>query len=183
MRRQTPTASAHMILKRMHLATSSPACASITPAARHTAVLLPADHRPAAAPAAARTSPLAAHRQQQQQPWQQQVVPACNPLRRHHRVVVVLAGGQSSSSRKARAPTTSSGGGRGFGVPAKTPSSQKAASKCPCGSGKPYSGCCSRYHSGNAAAPSPEALLRARFSAYAMQLVDYIVDTTHPQAR
>ncbi|KAF6252247.1 hypothetical protein COO60DRAFT_1644211 [Scenedesmus sp. NREL 46B-D3] len=40
--------------------------------------------------------------------------------------------------------------------------------------------CCGRYHAG-AAAPTPEALLRGRFSAYSMQLVDYLVATTHPQ--
>jgi hypothetical protein len=41
--------------------------------------------------------------------------------------------------------------------------------------------CCSRYHSGAASAPTPEALLRSRFSAYALQEVDYLVRSTHKQ--
>ena len=51
---------------------------------------------------------------------------------------------------------------------------------CPCGSGKSYAVCCGPLHQG-AAAPSPEALMRSRYSAYALGLVDYIVKTTHLQ--
>jgi hypothetical protein len=42
----------------------------------------------------------------------------------------------------------------------------------------PPKACCGKHHGGEAAG-SPEALLRARFSAYKMQLVDYLVATTH----
>ncbi|WIA23711.1 hypothetical protein OEZ85_000398 [Tetradesmus obliquus] len=56
-----------------------------------------------------------------------------------------------------------------------------ASRKCPCGSGQLYPACCGRYHTGAAAAPTPEAQLRARFSAYSMQLIDYLVATTHPE--
>jgi SEC-C motif-containing protein len=51
---------------------------------------------------------------------------------------------------------------------------------CPCHSGKSYSVCCKPYHTGKL----PEhalALMRSRYSAYALQLTDYIMQTTHPQ--
>lgn len=50
---------------------------------------------------------------------------------------------------------------------------------CPCQSGKEYSECCETYHKGQL----PEkalALMRSRYSAYAMGNADYIIDTTHP---
>lgn len=50
---------------------------------------------------------------------------------------------------------------------------------CPCGSGLNYKGCCQVLHKGGKAA-SPEALMRSRYSAYALGLVDYIIKTTHP---
>ena len=51
---------------------------------------------------------------------------------------------------------------------------------CPCHSGKNYEDCCQRYHLGTAL-PEPEALMRSRYSAYALGLVDYILATTHPE--
>lgn len=50
---------------------------------------------------------------------------------------------------------------------------------CPCGSGKEYATCCAPYHQG-APALHPESLVRARYSAYAMNVPDYIIRTTHP---
>lgn len=50
---------------------------------------------------------------------------------------------------------------------------------CPCHSGRKYKRCCQPWHQGRPA-PSPQALMRSRFSAYALGLVDYIVDTTDP---
>ena len=50
---------------------------------------------------------------------------------------------------------------------------------CPCQSGLRYKRCCRPLHQG-APAPSPEALMRSRYSAYALGLVDYIIDTTLP---
>ncbi|WP_343222141.1 YchJ family protein [Methylomonas paludis] len=46
---------------------------------------------------------------------------------------------------------------------------------CLCGSDLSYADCCQRYHSGAAQAPSAEALMRSRFSAYAMRNVDYLL--------
>lgn len=54
-------------------------------------------------------------------------------------------------------------------APKKSRASREAA--CPCGSGLPLSACCGRWLSGGAepfAAPTPEALMRSRFTAYAL---------------
>ena len=50
---------------------------------------------------------------------------------------------------------------------------------CPCGSGNLLDGCCGRYHAGQPA-PCAEALMRSRYSAYVLGLVDYLLDTTLP---
>jgi len=50
---------------------------------------------------------------------------------------------------------------------------------CPCKSGKLYKTCCQHYHDGFL----PEnalVVMRARYAAFALQLVDYIIRTTHP---
>lgn len=39
--------------------------------------------------------------------------------------------------------------------------------------------CCEQYHNGTAHAPTPEATLRARFSAFTKGKLDYLMDTTH----
>ena len=51
---------------------------------------------------------------------------------------------------------------------------------CPCGSGQSYEQCCSVYHQGTLA-PTAEKLMRSRFTAYFMGLVDYLVATTWPR--
>jgi SEC-C motif-containing protein len=51
---------------------------------------------------------------------------------------------------------------------------------CPCHSGKKYVECCKPYHEGLL----PEnalVLMRSRYSAYALNLAEYIIATTHPQ--
>ncbi|KAF7598622.1 MAG: hypothetical protein CGU28_10575 [Candidatus Dactylopiibacterium carminicum] len=53
---------------------------------------------------------------------------------------------------------------------------------CPCGNGKPYMDCCGRWHAG-AAAPSPEALMRSRYTAFALGLEAYLLATWHPSTR
>ena len=50
---------------------------------------------------------------------------------------------------------------------------------CPCGSGNPLDACCGHYHDGHPA-PCAEALMRSRYSAYVLGLVDYLVGTTLP---
>jgi len=50
---------------------------------------------------------------------------------------------------------------------------------CPCGSGDPLNACCGRYHAG-APAPSADLLMRSRYSAYVLGLIDYLQATTLP---
>ena len=47
-------------------------------------------------------------------------------------------------------------------------------SYCPCGSQINYVDCCGLYHVGTQAAPTPEKLMRSRYSAYALANIDYI---------
>ena len=51
---------------------------------------------------------------------------------------------------------------------------------CPCCSGKLYQDCCRIYHQGKDA-ENALTLMRARYSAYVFNNVDYIVRTTHPR--
>ena len=53
---------------------------------------------------------------------------------------------------------------------------------CPCGSGAALAACCGRLHAGEAAA-TPEALMRSRYSAYALGLDDYVMETWAPETR
>ncbi|MCW4151779.1 YchJ family protein [Halomonas sp. 18H] len=53
---------------------------------------------------------------------------------------------------------------------------------CPCGSGHFLAACCGRHHDGEPAA-TPEALMRARFSAFALGRNDYLLATWHPDTR
>lgn len=48
---------------------------------------------------------------------------------------------------------------------------------CPCGSGKKFAKCCELYISGKQLAPSPEKLMRSRYSAYSIGNIDYIQST------
>ena len=57
-----------------------------------------------------------------------------------------------------------------------------ANAPCPCGRETKYKRCCRPVHQGQRA-PTPEALMRSRFSAYALGLVDHQVATTHPEGR
>lgn len=54
--------------------------------------------------------------------------------------------------------------------------------RCPCGSGESYSACCWSYHQGKPA-PTPEHLMRSRFSAFVLKLSDYVVATWHSSTR
>lgn len=54
---------------------------------------------------------------------------------------------------------------------------------CPCCSLQPYAECCEPYLSGKAPAPTAEALMRSRYTAYVEGEVDYLVATHHPSQR
>ncbi|WP_067272365.1 YchJ family protein [Streptomyces jeddahensis] len=64
-----------------------------------------------------------------------------------------------------------------------TPPATQAPALCPCGSGAAYSQCCGRRHSGAAAAPTAEALMRSRYSAFAVRDEAYLLRTWHPETR
>ncbi len=51
--------------------------------------------------------------------------------------------------------------------------------KCPCDTGKDYKECCGRYHKGEIP-KTPLDLMRSRYSAYALQLTDYVLNTERP---
>lgn len=53
---------------------------------------------------------------------------------------------------------------------------------CPCGTGLLTGVCCRRYHGGESA-PTPEALMRSRYSAFALNLYDYLLATWHASTR
>jgi SEC-C motif domain protein len=54
---------------------------------------------------------------------------------------------------------------------------------CPCCSGKFYEDCCQPYHLKKKSAPTAEALMRSRFSAFAIPNGDYLWETTSPNKR
>lgn len=58
-----------------------------------------------------------------------------------------------------------------------------AASPCPCGLPAAYGECCGRFHSGEAAAPSCELLMRSRYSAFVVRDEPYLLRTWHPDTR
>lgn len=55
--------------------------------------------------------------------------------------------------------------------------------RCPCLSGLPYSDCCEPVHRGESVAPTAEALIRSRFSAFAVGDSDYLLSSWHPSTR
>lgn len=52
---------------------------------------------------------------------------------------------------------------------------------CPCGSDTIYKRCCYRYHRG-AMVKTPDLVVRARYCAYAVGHLDYLMRTTHPDS-
>jgi SEC-C motif-containing protein len=55
--------------------------------------------------------------------------------------------------------------------------------RCPCGTPLPYDDCCGRIHSGATHAPTAEALMRSRYSAFATDNAGYLLDSWHPDTR
>lgn len=53
---------------------------------------------------------------------------------------------------------------------------------CPCGGGT-YAECCEPFHAGRTEAPTAEALMRSRYSAFALGFSDYLWRTWHPRTR
>lgn len=61
--------------------------------------------------------------------------------------------------------------------------------RCPCNSGESYGSCCGGYHQGFNDSQAPTwpgtavALMRSRFSAFAVNLPEYLLATWHPDTR
>ncbi|GIG36919.1 YchJ family protein [Cellulomonas pakistanensis] len=55
--------------------------------------------------------------------------------------------------------------------------------RCPCLSGLPYDECCGPLHRGERTAPTAEALMRSRYSAFAVGDAGYLRATWHPASR
>jgi SEC-C motif domain protein len=62
----------------------------------------------------------------------------------------------------------------------KTPTDKPSSFPCPCHSGQTYADCCQPYHTGETRPGSPTALMRSRYSAYALSKTDYLMATTDP---
>ena len=54
---------------------------------------------------------------------------------------------------------------------------------CPCGTQKHYTDCCQPYLDGHASAPTAEALMRSRYTAYSKNNLHYLIQTQHPTTR
>lgn len=63
------------------------------------------------------------------------------------------------------------------------PMPRPAALPCPCQSGRPYSACCQPAHTGERPPASAEALMRSRYSAFALGLRDWLLASWHPSTR
>ncbi|MBZ0091477.1 MAG: SEC-C domain-containing protein [Sulfuricellaceae bacterium] len=61
--------------------------------------------------------------------------------------------------------------------------SSGAALDCPCGSGTSFAACCGDYLERGVAAPTAEALMRSRYSAYVLKNEAYLLATWHASSR
>jgi len=55
--------------------------------------------------------------------------------------------------------------------------------RCPCGREADYKNCCQLLHRGIAKATGAEQLMRSRYSAFAMNEYQYLIETHHPDTR
>ena len=61
-----------------------------------------------------------------------------------------------------------------------------ASAPCPCVSGAPFGACCGPLLGGSGApepAPTPERLMRSRYTAFVLRDADYLLATWHPGTR
>ena len=61
--------------------------------------------------------------------------------------------------------------------------SSSVESACPCGSGDTFSACCGACLLGRSPAPTAEALMRSRYTAYTKRDEAYLLATWHPSTR
>lgn len=72
-------------------------------------------------------------------------------------------------------------------TPGRASPGYDAGARCPCLSGEVFGNCCGRVHADRAAggpgAVTAEALMRSRYSAYAVGDTAYLLETWHPSTR
>lgn len=62
------------------------------------------------------------------------------------------------------------------------PTTSPSTTPCPCGSSACYAECCRRWHDGEAA-PTAQALMRSRYSAFVLQRADHLLASWHATRR
>ncbi|MHC4079196.1 MAG: YchJ family protein [Planctomycetota bacterium] len=55
--------------------------------------------------------------------------------------------------------------------------------QCPCGTGRAYDDCCGPQIAGETFAPTAEALMRSRYTAYSLGKIDHVGNTHDPETR
>lgn len=93
----------------------------------------------------------------------------------HHQQLLCADKQASSTTLSAkRRRAVSAGSVMGFGGTAKDP--------CACGTGIPYAKSCGVLHRDVAAfaAASPDQVVRARYAAYSIRAIDFLIASTHP---
>lgn len=60
---------------------------------------------------------------------------------------------------------------------------KQSKNTCPCLSTLPYEQCCGQYHPSGGHAPTAEALMRSRYTAYVMGDAQYLYRTWHASTR
>lgn len=63
------------------------------------------------------------------------------------------------------------------------PAAPRLAQPCPCGSGRLLSACCGPYLTGPLGAPTAEALMRSRYTAFVLRDAAYLLSTWDPAHR
>ena len=53
--------------------------------------------------------------------------------------------------------------------------------QCPCGSAKALADCCGPFHDGSALPQTAEQLMRSRYSAFALEKIEYLKETLWPK--
>ncbi|QPL05723.1 SEC-C domain-containing protein [Actinomyces respiraculi] len=86
----------------------------------------------------------------------------------------------SRARGRARSRARQSGGSSGAS-PVRS-AGARPADPCPCGSGRTFADCCESVLDGEAA-PTAEALMRSRYTAFAVGDEDHIFRTWHPRTR
>lgn len=59
--------------------------------------------------------------------------------------------------------------------------SDTTTTACPCGKGATLETCCGPIVRGEVAAPTAEALMRSRYTAYVLGEIDHVIRSTHPR--